>query len=965
MLAKHYQFRVAIKLATMSGIVALFLGSATGNANAQALIYLDAQDDFGANPNLSSGDPATYPNLTSISPGDGVLNDQSAISDDDKWGFRAFGSGGNIYEAGGAARPNPPGGVETARPLKQTISGLDPLTSYDVYVAYWSNNDDWAVGAGFTLANQTTFNRQGTAIFPNGVAGTYAGGGAWTVPPVDNPTTSDDIGNPKVPDPRVFDEGDRRMYLGKIGATQPNGSGQIEVIFTDPPLSTATTRRSFLDGLAYVPAGTEVFLKATVNRSTGEIVLDNETPLDFNIKSYSINSNFGSLDATHWDTITGNTSIDPDPWSITAPASPATTPFTTSVAEQENAGGSGGAILAANSGNFPFGNNLWISTPIEDVSISLTLADGSVVSPIVSYIGTTAVAGDLDGDGDVTLADYAMLSANMHTDVSSLTGAEAYLRGNLTMDVGANKRINYEDFEDFVAAFDTAHGAGSFAAATGVPEPTTVVLLLLGVSAGFAFRRVRPQSAQPIQVCTQASRYSASAIRRGLCSGVSLLAVILALASSKPAHAVAVTGWAIDTSFGGGQAGTPILTNQATNSPTLGDNTLDNARNTAIYASFPQVSLVDGQQVSLSGSANLIGSEPSIGAFRFGLLYEGGTPDTFGWLGFLNENSNGQVRANLNSKNPGGQAFATTTFASTVGDPARGIPIDNSRDREWQEFLAGNYDFTMTIGRFGSEVYVDSSLSNSASGFLQKNRYAIESDPARLTFNYNRVGLLAGDGLASDQVAFSNIDVSTSPIQTVKLRVTTSGPTAGTTKIVNTLGQNVNLNYYEISSTTGGLSLSGWDRLDADPANVGAGWNVAGGSSGLLLSESNLDGSPLNNNGELNLGHAFDPLAAQNLKFYYGLTDGTFVRGLVEYVADSSTIDGDYNHSGVVDAADYVLWRKDPAANGGPTGYDTWRANFGKTSGLASGQTAIPEPSALVLLVIGSLAGNGLRRRGS
>jgi hypothetical protein len=39
---------------------------------------------------------------------------------------------------------------------------------------------------------------------------------------------------------------------------------------------------------------------------------------------------------------------------------------------------------------------------------------------------------------------------------------------------------------------------------------------------------------------------------------------------------------------------------------------------------------------------------------------------------------------------------------------------------------------------------------------------------------------------------------------------------------------------------------------------------------------------------------------------------------------------GDYNGDGSVDAADYVVWRKDPASFGGdPDGYNTWRADFG------------------------------------
>ena len=64
------------------------------------------------------------------------------------------------------------------------------------------------------------------------------------------------------------------------------------------------------------------------------------------------------------------------------------------------------------------------------------------------------------------------------------------------------------------------------------------------------------------------------------------------------------------------------------------------------------------------------------------------------------------------------------------------------------------------------------------------------------------------DTFAADQVQFSNIDVATSNINTLKLQVTTSGPSAGLTKIVNSLGQSVNLNYYEISSTTGAAKIS-------------------------------------------------------------------------------------------------------------------------------------------------------------
>jgi hypothetical protein len=69
---------------------------------------------------------------------------------------------------------------------------------------------------------------------------------------------------------------------------------------------------------------------------------------------------------------------------------------------------------------------------------------------------------------------------------------------------------------------------------------------------------------------------------------------------------------------------------------------------------------------------------------------------------------------------------------------------------------------------------------------------------------------------------------------------------------------------------------------------------------------------------------------------------------------------GDYNGDSTVDAADYVVWRK----NGGPQQeYETWRANFGATaSGGAVSNATVPEPPPGVLLLISLMAAT--RRRG-
>jgi hypothetical protein len=78
---------------------------------------------------------------------------------------------------------------------------------------------------------------------------------------------------------------------------------------------------------------------------------------------------------------------------------------------------------------------------------------------------------------------------------------------------------------------------------------------------------------------------------------------------------------------------------------------------------------------------------------------------------------------------------------------------------------------------------------------------------------------------------------------------------------------------------------------------------------------------------------------------------------------------GDYNNDGKVDAADYVVWRKNPAAFGGdPAGYNTWRTNFGAGgagSGGALESGTVPEPVSigLVILALGFTGGLWRRRR--
>jgi hypothetical protein len=94
-------------------------------------------------------------------------------------------------------------------------------------------------------------------------------------------------------------------------------------------------------------------------------------------------------------------------------------------------------------------------------------------------------------------------------------------------------------------------------------------------------------------------------------------------------------------------------------------------------------------------------------------------------------------------------------------------------------------------------------------------------------------------------------------------------------------------------------------------------------------------------------------------------------------------LSGDYNQNGIVDAADYALWRdtlgemgNDLAADGNENGevdngdYNVWRSHFGNTAKLGGGaflrlsdNVSVPEPATHFMLIMAGLARFACRRR--
>jgi hypothetical protein len=117
-------------------------------------------------------------------------------------------------------------------------------------------------------------------------------------------------------------------------------------------------------------------------------------------------------------------------------------------------------------------------------------------------------------------------------------------------------------------------------------------------------------------------------------------------------------------------------------------------------------------------------------------------------------------------------------------------------------------------------------------------------------------------------------------------------------------------------------------------------------------------------------GFAGLSLGTQPAGFSYTLINDAGLTAVRLQIA-SLAIPGDANNDGKVDGSDYVLIRKlnpDITTGAGLTAYNTWRSNFGTNAGSGSGEglgsAAVPEPTALLLIVLGVFFTGMIRRRG-
>jgi hypothetical protein len=184
-----------------------------------------------------------------------------------------------------------------------------------------------------------------------------------------------------------------------------------------------------------------------------------------------------------------------------------------------------------------------------------------------------------------------------------------------------------------------------------------------------------------------------------------------------------------------------------------------------------------------------------------------------------------------------------------------------------------------------------------------------------------------------------------------------------------------------------GISLEGDKIVD----NIGHGIRFIAGSiydnsSAVIVSADPLNPTVILGNGGYQIfnDQQFEvvtgPLASGNVdarNVWWGTTDtSTINAGIFDFfdnsfkgivyldpIALSAPNAGDFNNDGIVDAADYTVWRDGLGTTYTQADYDVWKTHFGQIAGNGSlANSTVPEPATSVLLVLMLLGIAGAHR---
>lgn len=227
--------------------------------------------------------------------------------------------------------------------------------------------------------------------------------------------------------------------------------------------------------------------------------------------------------------------------------------------------------------------------------------------------------------------------------------------------------------------------------------------------------------------------------------------------------------------------------------------------------------------------------------------------------------------------------------------------------------------------------------------------------PADLTFEYT----------ADGETRTGTIQYTGESLNNLALLV---DPETGLARLENTSPFPVSIDGYTVSSASASLAPSQWTSLD-DQGASGNDWHEANVGPGRVSELQANGATPLQPGDAYEMGQLFAAASGElDLVFDFLLAGASAsLRGVVLYT--DVRLPGDFNDDGLVDAADYTLWRdtlgQSVAAGTGADGnldgaitsvdYTLWKTNFGRSLAAPSGSGSVakvPEPHTAILFAI-------------
>ena len=709
-----------------------------------------------------------------------------------------------------------------------------------------------------------------------------------------------------------------KLWVDQINLATPSAVLEVEdsTFPASLPVSSVRVRSradstDTVDNLILATAAADVglldlgSLSLMIDRSTGAVSLAGSSQID-GVLGYTLSSAGGAFNTTNWTTITGNYDTPPggdgsvdsdDTWNVVSDLN-----SNTELSEQAISG-DGGSI-----GTTPIDlGSPWIKTPVENVTASLLIdVNGSVVSVAIPVEYTDAIKlGDLNGDGVINTADWSQFKSGQGVVNPTMQGVAAYQLGDLNGD-GYNL---LQDYWLFRTAYDAENGPGAFEAMTNaVPEPSTVALFACAFAGCLLVRRRHAMAV----ACLMA---------------IGLLAVprnaqATVFATDNFSAVDSGTGWAVGDSWENLGAGVADTRASSTHGYRAFETPITPFDHQSIYVGFDfqtfttnnwgGVALFEGPDEANKGDETLfVGRAGVISGYGVDLKGNNGRLNS----GVPHDNELHHIIVGINFDDPSGfdtysiwvdnydinSPNATTTLdiaSSVLQDPWQSLRIAGAIQLTVDNLIVANQDsvaevfdapdmLTALVNKSTGEI----SLVNSSDSNIAINGYSLTTlsqsfATAAADGDYNNDGEV---NLADYTVWRNNLGAPEGTLP--------NDPNSGA----------IGVDQYNTWHSNFGMTGSGspWESIASQnlagfPVGDGSGngWEEGGSPGSIQVAEYFLKGeSTIDIGTTISLGNFYGGGVAgpEDIVFEYVLSDGSIVRGLVEYIGAAGSLNTSTN----------------------------------------------------------------------